>query len=184
MNFIILKRCACIFFRFSFNSPHLRSDEQSFRRVQGHYDGVIHHFREMHVTSWPADTPDLKPIIDRIQAMCPTKDIQTHLVHLASDGEILPHVDNIHASGSWILGVSLGADRILCMQHSEDPNEAFKLLLPSGSLYIQRRVQRRTTRSSTLIVDRFHLGIRCDSNTSIPFSRQGHPMTQAVNASV
>jgi len=64
--------------------------------------------------------------------------IQTHLLHLASHGEILPHVDNVFASGSWILGVSLGAARILRMEHVEDENDCFDVLLPSGSVYVQR----------------------------------------------
>ena len=106
--------------------------------AQGHYDGVIHNFREMHVTSWPeATTPGLASILERLYALCPTKDIQTHLLHLASYGEILPHIDNISASGSWILGVSLGAERIMRME-SVAGRDAFDVLLPSGSVYLQK----------------------------------------------
>jgi alkylated DNA repair protein alkB family protein 7 len=105
--------------------------------IQGHYDGVIHHFREMHVTSWP-DVPELSSIVDRLRSLCPTPETQTHILHLASNGEILPHVDNVEASGSWILGVSLGAQRIMHMVDLEDSDVSFDVLLPSGSVYLQK----------------------------------------------
>lgn len=68
---------------------------------------------------------------------------QMHLLHLASNGEIRPHVDNIGASGSWILGVSLGSERVLRMESVEDnangtPEHMFDVSLPSGSVYIQK----------------------------------------------
>jgi alkylated DNA repair dioxygenase AlkB len=139
----------------------------------------------MHVSSWPLDTPGLQPIINRIHAVCPTKDIQTHLVHLASHGEILPHIDNIHASGSWILGVSLGADRILCMRHLEDANDTFKLLLPSGSLYIQRQVA--YDKMFHTDCSPVHTEAQCDSTTNTLFSGRGYSKvgnSQVVSASV
>lgn len=68
--------------------------------LQGHYDGVIRHFREMHLSSWPEDDDALKSAIQRLHTLFPTTHVQTHLLHLASYGEILPHVDNVTASGS------------------------------------------------------------------------------------
>ncbi|KAJ7582647.1 hypothetical protein C8J56DRAFT_955350 [Mycena floridula] len=104
----------------------------------GHYDGVIVNYREMHLTSWPDDIPDLSPILERLHSLLPKKDhIQTHLLHLASNGYILPHVDNVGASGTWIFGASLGAERILRMQ-GPDASQDFDVLLPSGSVYLQR----------------------------------------------
>jgi len=97
----------------------------------------------MHVTSWdcPAhDVPGLSPIINRLYTLCPTSDTQTHILHLGSNGEILPHVDNIQASGTWILGVSLGAERIMRMEITDSSRDSFDVLLPSGSVYLQRQV--------------------------------------------
>jgi len=106
---------------------------------KGHFDGVIHHFREMHLSSWPVeDFQGLTSILDRLYALCPTKDVQTHLLHLSSYGDILPHVDNLSASGSWILGVSLGDERILRMKAAHNERKEFSLTLPSGSVYLQR----------------------------------------------
>jgi alkylated DNA repair protein alkB family protein 7 len=92
----------------------------------------------MHLTSWP-DIPELPPILDRLHALFPPQDVQTHLLHLASNGEIQPHIDNLLASGSWILGVSLGAERVLHLESKA--GESFQVLLPSGSVYIQRHVR-------------------------------------------
>jgi alkylated DNA repair protein alkB family protein 7 len=95
----------------------------------------------MHVTSWPeSETPGLSLVLDRLHSLCPTQPTQTHLLHLASHGEIFPHVDNVNASGSWILGVSLGTPRIMRMEALEDPHAIFDVLLPSGSVYLQRYV--------------------------------------------
>ncbi|PPQ77532.1 hypothetical protein CVT25_011329 [Psilocybe cyanescens] len=106
---------------------------------KGHFDGVIHHYREMHLSSWPIDKfCDLKSVLDRLYSLCPTQDVQTHILHLASHGEILPHVDNTSASGRWILGVSLGHERVLKMREESQDGHEFSLTLPSGSVYLQR----------------------------------------------
>jgi alkylated DNA repair protein alkB family protein 7 len=136
---------------------------------EGHYDGVIRHFREMHVTSWPeSDVPGLPPLIERLQKLCPTPDTQTHILHLASNGEILPHVDNLQASGNWILGVSLGAERIMRMESTDGSDDSFDVLLPSGSVYLQRDTVRFHYRHSILKEGSF-LGreIKCGPRLSI-----------------
>jgi alkylated DNA repair protein alkB family protein 7 len=91
----------------------------------------------MHVTSWPNDVPGLSPLIDRLRSLCPTPDTQTHILHLATNGEISPHIDNLQASGTWILGVSLGAARVMQMENTNG-EDSFDVLLPSGSVYLQR----------------------------------------------
>jgi alkylated DNA repair protein alkB family protein 7 len=66
--------------------------------------------------------------------------VQSHVLHLAPTGIILPHIDNIEASGDTILGVSLGAPRIMTLKHKDDANEdgRIDILLESGSVYVQR----------------------------------------------
>ncbi|KAG6371398.1 hypothetical protein JVT61DRAFT_9615 [Boletus reticuloceps] len=107
---------------------------------KGHYDNVIRDYREMRLTSWPeSEFRGLTPVLDRLRALYPSKNTQTHLLHLASSGEILPHIDNISASGKWILGVSLGSTRILRMESPTSAvSERFDIPLPSGSVYLQR----------------------------------------------
>jgi alkylated DNA repair protein alkB family protein 7 len=67
----------------------------------------------------------------------PPRGTSTHLLHLAPHGAILPHVDNLEASGSVIIGTSLGAERILRLKE-KGGEEGWDVRLPSGSLYIQR----------------------------------------------
>lgn len=70
--------------------------------------------------------------------------IITHVLHLAPDGCILPHVDNVDASGGMILGVSLGAERILRLEEASEGqegktgNKGWEVLLKSGSVYVQK----------------------------------------------
>lgn len=93
----------------------------------------------MHVTSWPSgDSTILEPILGRLRGLIPEVKTQTHILHLGTDGQIFPHVDNLDASGSWILGVSLGSPRVLRMEKACNKNESFDVLLPSGSVYVQR----------------------------------------------
>ncbi|TCD66682.1 hypothetical protein EIP91_001036 [Steccherinum ochraceum] len=95
----------------------------------------------MHVSAWP-DVPGLEPLLERLRSLHPQEPTQTHILHLASDGEILPHVDNIEASGSWILGVSLGATRTMRLRNTQDAQDTFECELPSGSVYLQKDTTR------------------------------------------
>jgi alkylated DNA repair protein alkB family protein 7 len=93
----------------------------------------------MHLTSWPTELfPPLSAVLERLYSLCPGTDTQTHLLHLSSHGEILPHIDNVSASGTWILGVSLGDERTLRVSGVDDKRQEFELSLPSGSVYLQK----------------------------------------------
>lgn len=92
----------------------------------------------MHLTSWPEEVEGLSSVLERLYALCPTQNVQTHLLHLAAHGYILPHIDNVHASGIWILGVSLGNERILHLESAGSSPSSLEVPLPSGSAYIQR----------------------------------------------
>ncbi|TDL27305.1 hypothetical protein BD410DRAFT_413717 [Rickenella mellea] len=128
------------------NSLFLPDEFYGFEK--GHFDGVIRNYRETHVSSWnEEDWPTVSSILDRLKVIMPEGKTQTHLLHLGTDGDILPHIDNLEASGSWILGVSLGAERILRM---ENENVTFDVLLPSGSVYLQRGTFRISYKHSIL----------------------------------
>lgn len=106
---------------------------------QGHYDGVIKNYREMHVSAWPEDEPRLSQLLNRLRRFHSEEPIQYHVLHLASDGEIHPHVDHLDAFGSWIVGVSLGFDRILRLEkETSDRKFVHDVILPSGSVYVQK----------------------------------------------
>lgn len=118
---------------------------------EGHFDGVIHDYREMTVSSWPESSPpELTPILLRLYNLIDPQNtppnpgltippnIQTHILHLASTGVILPHVDNVEASGRVIAGVSLGDSRVLRLSRQGENDAIFDVLLESGSVYVQR----------------------------------------------
>jgi alkylated DNA repair protein alkB homolog 7 len=99
----------------------------------------------MRVSTWDDEKdPVFNAALGRLETLCPIAgSTQTHVLHLASDGEIHPHIDNIDASGSWILGVSLGSGRVLRMESVKadsdcSPKHTFDVTLPSGSVYVQR----------------------------------------------
>ncbi|EKM82799.1 hypothetical protein AGABI1DRAFT_53280 [Agaricus bisporus var. burnettii JB137-S8] len=117
---------------------------------EGHYDGVIHGYREMHLASWPEEQFEgLSNVIKRLRTLCPSQNIQTHLLHLAARGYILPHIDNVNSSGNWILGVSLGNERVLQLDPPGDASSV-QLSLPSGSVYIQSGDVRYTYKHSII----------------------------------
>ncbi|CAE7133510.1 unnamed protein product [Rhizoctonia solani] len=127
--------------------------DKDYEFEEGHFDGVIRDYREITVSSWPdSSPPELSHILLRLYGLIDSSNnppspglttppnIQTHILHLASTGEILPHVDNVEASGSVIAGVSLGNTRVLRLSQSITSSEdaSFDVLLESGSVYIQR----------------------------------------------
>jgi alkylated DNA repair protein alkB homolog 7 len=47
----------------------------------------------MHVSSWPDDYPELPALLQRLRSVHPDQPTQTHILHLASDGEILVRIE-------------------------------------------------------------------------------------------
>jgi alkylated DNA repair protein alkB family protein 7 len=144
--------------------------EEAYAFQREHFDGVIEWYREATVSSWPepkhSTREELERVLAKIYGVFPAESdegaepntdgldtpprIIAHALHLASNGYIDPHVDNVEASGSVIAGVSLGSERVMHMQAVEDASKdagggtrkeidgAFSFLLSPGSLYLQR----------------------------------------------
>ncbi|WVQ65145.1 uncharacterized protein L199_003318 [Kwoniella botswanensis] len=119
---------------------------------EGHYDSVIHHYRETLLSTLPSNSsshlittlsklygllPDL-PNSELESNSIPPEGTITHLLHLSPKGEILPHVDNLEASGKYICGVSLGGERILRLRAKGKKEDGWDVRLNSGSVYLQR----------------------------------------------
>lgn len=118
---------------------------------------MIHDYRESLITSLPPTADDaLAGVLARLYALLPSIPLadtptpadlpppqsSTHALHLAPHGAILPHVDNLDAMGETIVGASLGAARVLRLEkdNGEDAGSGWDVLLPSGSVYIQKCV--------------------------------------------
>ncbi|PLW24755.1 hypothetical protein PCANC_05191 [Puccinia coronata f. sp. avenae] len=131
-------------------------EEQEYTFQAGHFDEVISGYREMQVaqflpptSSSSPDSSSLQAILTRLQALLPPSTTTTttttnrtpllHLLHLSSQGKIEPHVDNLHASGNTIVGLSLGSTRVMRLGLPSAPiHSHIKVLLLPGSVYVQR----------------------------------------------
>lgn len=51
----------------------------------------------MHVTSWPEDNVELLRALERLHSVHPKQATQTHILHLASDGEIFVSMSHFTA---------------------------------------------------------------------------------------
>jgi alkylated DNA repair protein alkB family protein 7 len=111
---------------------------------------VIHQYRETLLSTLPPYSPsypNLTELLNKAYAQLPSSpfippnsdttpnDALTHLLHLAPEGRIDGHVDNLDASGGMIIGICLGASRILRL---EKEGQGWDVLLNNGSLYIQQ----------------------------------------------
>ncbi|KZT53736.1 hypothetical protein CALCODRAFT_500782 [Calocera cornea HHB12733] len=113
-----------------------------------HFDSVIHHFRESSVANlcngsssalWGAIRKHFREEAYEMEK----NGSLMHLLHLSTHGYIEGHVDNVEASGKMILGVSLGAARVLRMTGvEEEEGRQFQCLLDSGDAYITKGVMR------------------------------------------
>ncbi|KAA1067313.1 hypothetical protein PGTUg99_032701 [Puccinia graminis f. sp. tritici] len=138
--------------------------EEEYSFEAGHFDQVISGYREMQLGQFvsPSDTTpthqSLASILARLQALLPDapRPPLIHLLHLSSQGRIDPHVDNLEASGSTIVGLSLGSTRVMRLGHQAAPILThLKVLLPPGSVYIQRDSVRYNLQHSIPIHDSF-----------------------------
>lgn len=105
----------------------------------GHFDTVIKDFREHEIRDLNSiSIPSLKRLIELFPSDNQST-LMAHILHLSETGRIDPHVDNPVASGPTILGLSLGGERVMHLFGNEkDEGPVYKILLPPGSVYLQR----------------------------------------------
>ncbi|MBW0533676.1 hypothetical protein O181_073391, partial [Austropuccinia psidii MF-1] len=133
----------------STRSPGSFQSQENYRFECEHFDQVISGYREAQVTELNLSSKtnatkisQVKCMFDEIISLSPSfqqKFPLIHLLHLAADGKIDRHIDNTDASGSTIVGLSLGSARVMRLGQPNSPIESHaKVLLSPGSLYIQR----------------------------------------------
>ncbi|XP_011661956.1 alpha-ketoglutarate-dependent dioxygenase alkB homolog 7, mitochondrial [Strongylocentrotus purpuratus] len=120
----------------------LKEAERFLKKVRyeyDHWDNAIHGFRETEKSRWSEVN---SPIIQRIRDQAfPEGSAQLTLVHvldLAQNGYIKPHVDSIKFCGSTIAGLSLLSPAVMRLVHEENSNQWVNALLSPRSLYIMR----------------------------------------------
>lgn len=107
------------------------------RFEEDHWDNVIVKFKEMERSRWSSETQRILQKV-RKAAILPqelTYFPAVHVIELAEDGYIKPHVDSIKFSGRVVAGISLLSPSIMRFKekHGDSVIDAF---LPRRSMYM------------------------------------------------
>lgn len=120
------------------------------RYEKGHWDSVIIKYKEVELPM-PQQLPaEIASIINRLtsESILPSYDhnsakssmLAPHLIDLAADGFISPHVDNVRHSGPVLAGLSLLSSRTMRLQRSHSDgslqNGGLEHILGPRSLYM------------------------------------------------
>jgi len=108
-----------------------------------HWDNAIHGYRETERSAWNENN---SKIIEKIRKAAFRDDVgqlqHVHILDLAKDGFIKPHVDSVKFCGDTIAGLSLLSDCVMRLTNETDKNLSFDILLKRRSLYIMKNVVR------------------------------------------
>ncbi|XP_032787401.2 alpha-ketoglutarate-dependent dioxygenase alkB homolog 7, mitochondrial [Daphnia magna] len=102
-----------------------------------HWDDAIHGYRETEKPTWNEVNNN---VINRLRsfAFSTTTMQHVHVLDLAENGHIKPHLDSIKFCGNTISGISLLSPSIMRLIHIQRPEIFAKVLLPRRSLYIMK----------------------------------------------
>ncbi|CAI8000411.1 Alpha-ketoglutarate-dependent dioxygenase alkB homolog 7, mitochondrial, partial [Geodia barretti] len=125
------------------------------RYLYNHWDGAIEGYRETEKPVWGEANP---PVIHRLKQVAEDaggEDVraldEVHVLDLANDGFIRPHIDSIKFCGDVIAGLSLVSECVMVFQHEDDSTKWIRALLPPLSIYIMRgRVRHNYTHAVPL----------------------------------
>ena len=104
---------------------------------------AILNYRELQRSNWNREN---QLIISRIvdTAFEPQDKVlsNVHILDLAEDGVIKPHIDSVRFCGRTIAGLSLLTDSVMRLTHHQEPAIVADLLLKRRSLYIMKDAAR------------------------------------------
>lgn len=107
------------------------------RYERSHWDDAIHSYRETERSKWNERNAE---IINRIRETAFPKGMSQipliHVLDLAPEGWIKPHVDSVRFCGEIIAGLSLLTDSIMRLKMVDNETLCKDFLLPRRSLYI------------------------------------------------
>lgn len=119
----------------------MKEVDRSFRRTKyqyDHWDGAIRGFRETEKSRWEPENEEIIEIIRTIVFAGEPSSPLTHVLDLAEDGYIAPHVDSVKFTGSTITGLNLLSSAVMRFVHNEDKGIVVDLMLPHMSLYVMK----------------------------------------------
>ncbi|XP_026670024.1 alpha-ketoglutarate-dependent dioxygenase alkB homolog 7, mitochondrial isoform X1 [Ceratina calcarata] len=121
------------------------------RYERSHWDDAIHSYRETERSKWNERNTE---IINRIRENAfPIGTSQIPLIHvldLAPEGWIKPHVDSVRFCGQIIAGLSLLTDSVMRLTMVNNETQYKDFLLPRRSLYIMSGTARYDYRHEIL----------------------------------
>lgn len=108
-----------------------------------HWDDAIHGFRETERLNWNVENTK---ILDRVRNLAFPKGVaalkHVHVLDLAKDGQIKPHIDAIRFCGDTIAGLSLLTDSVMRLRLDKQRHLYVDALLTRRSLYVMRGAAR------------------------------------------
>ncbi|XP_015917252.1 alpha-ketoglutarate-dependent dioxygenase alkB homolog 7, mitochondrial [Parasteatoda tepidariorum] len=110
------------------------------RRYQfDHWDGAIEGYRETEKLEWNEKNSF---VLQRVRELAFPSDTvpmkQIHILDLAKNGYIKPHVDSIKFCGDTIVGLSLLSSSVMRLVSEKNKNMVVDCLLPRRSLYVMK----------------------------------------------
>lgn len=165
--------------------------EQVFKRMRyeyDHWDDAIHGYRECQKNNW---YPQNRLVLDRVANLAfeTGKMAHIHILDLAKNGVIKPHVDSSRYCGNVIAGLSLLTDCIMRLkrvdekkydqgggssyqvQQAQDENKEFDyysdLLLKRRSLYVMKDSARYKFSHAVLATGEMYKGVSIDKDRRI-----------------
>ena len=122
------------------NADHGANDRFCLCRQQ-----AIAAYRETEKSNW---NPDNLLTVNKIRTKVFPEDLikqqlpHIHVLDLAADGEIKPHVDSVKFCGDVIGGLSLLSSSVMRLKHEKRPELLVDVLLERRSLYVMQDVAR------------------------------------------
>ncbi len=116
------------------------------RLMQNHWDSVIQSYREIEKRGGWEDAGNAK-VVARIRAQVlellalppDLPCLPVHVIDLAAEGFIKPHIDSVKFSGGFVAGLSLLSPAIMRLRGEEGqapPSSVVRMLLEPRSLYV------------------------------------------------
>ncbi|XP_044762695.1 alpha-ketoglutarate-dependent dioxygenase alkB homolog 7, mitochondrial [Coccinella septempunctata] len=104
-----------------------------------HWDNAIHGYRETERLKWNDENTK---ILDRVRHLAFPSDTSplkfVHILDLAENGYIKPHIDAIRFCGNTIAGLSLLTDSIMRLVNDNNKELYVDILLKRRSLYVMK----------------------------------------------
>ncbi|GFR57786.1 alpha-ketoglutarate-dependent dioxygenase alkB homolog 7, mitochondrial-like Protein [Elysia marginata] len=116
--------------------------EKYMRRLRyefDHWDNAIHGYRETEKREWNEENTQ---ILERVKSLAFTSEVAplayVHVLDIAKEGYIKPHVDAVRFCGDTITGMCLLSSCVMRLALESDSTKYGDVFLPRRSLYIMR----------------------------------------------